>query len=415
MEATQPRPRFATDLRTSINEGHNAIMPHSLKSTSNLLTLDRIMRKFLSRLQSLDAWTVFFILVGLFCLSFAASIVLDPQALSREWWADWLQNISLQMLEAILLLGLLQLMIGVGTEKKQLLTQIRTKDKTTVKSAIDRLRAKDWLQDGTLTGASLFEAQFDDVNLSQAKLTGVNFFEASLAGANLLGADLEASYLHYANLANADLREANLRGAHLDYANLLGAKLENARFSSETVLPDGHLWAEDDDLARFTDEKHPQVWRGYDLAGKDLSKADFVKANLAGTDFGESNLSHANLADANLQGAHLHHVNLANANLARVNLQGANLNSTNLSEANLREANLELANLKGANLFKANLEKANTRNAQFDENTVLPDGSKWSASADTKMSFFVMVRFTSPDHPQFWRSDDPQSPAYRKS
>jgi hypothetical protein len=38
--------------------------------------------------------------------------------------------------------------------------------------------------------------------------------------------------------------------------------------------------------------------------------------------------------------------------------------------------------------------------------TTLPDGTKWTLDAD-------VARFNDPDHPEFWRSDDPSSPAYR--
>jgi hypothetical protein len=64
--------------------------------------------------------------------------------------------------------------------------------------------------------------------------------------------------------------------------------------------------------------------------------------------------------------------------------------------ANLESANLERANLQGADFFLAT----------FSKETILPDDKKWTPETD-------MARFTDPEHPQFWRSDDPTSPAYR--
>jgi hypothetical protein len=46
------------------------------------------------------------------------------------------------------------------------------------------------------------------------------------------------------------------------------------------------------------------------------------------------------------------------------------------------------------------------RDTQFDEETRLPDDTKWTPDAD-------MSRFTDPKHPEFWRSDFLFSPAYR--
>ena len=103
--------------------------------------------------------------------------------------------------------------------------------------------------------------------------------------------------------------------------------------------------------------------------------------------------------------------NLQEADLRGANLQEAILWLANLQEANLRvaslqEANLRVANLQEANLWGANLQGADLGGATFDENTMLPDGTKWTPGTD-------MGRFTDREHPDFWRSDDPKSPAYR--
>ena len=98
--------------------------------------------------------------------------------------------------------------------------------------------------------------------------------------------------------------------------------------------------------------------------------------------------------------------NLQEADLRGANLQEAILWLANLQEANLRVANLQEANLWGTNLWGANLQGADLGGATFDENTMLPDGTKWTPGTD-------MARFTDSGHPDFWRSDDTQSPAYR--
>jgi hypothetical protein len=121
------------------------------------------------------------------------------------------------------------------------------------------------------------------------------------------------------------------------------------------------------------------------------------------------------LQDGSLQGAFLVGANLQEAYLGRANLHeadlsGANLQGADLSGANLQEVGLSFTNLYGARLRGANLQEAELDVAEFDEKTALPDDSSversfWTPDTD-------MVRFTDPDHPDFWRSDDLLSPAF---
>ena len=117
------------------------------------------------------------------------------------------------------------------------------------------------------------------------------------------------------------------------------------------------------------------------------------------------------LTNGALQGAHLREANLQEAELWDANLKGAdqafpNLQEADLSFANLQEADLAFANLQEAELGDANLQNAFLSDVLFDEGTILPDGSKWTPYTD-------LMRFFDTNHPHFWRSDNPDSPAYR--
>ena len=114
----------------------------------------------------------------------------------------------------------------------------------------------------------------------------------------------------------------------------------------------------------------------------------------------DGSLYRANLSDAHLQGALLMAPDLRRAALINAHLQGASivdadLREALLTEADLREASLQDAYLQGANLVAANLQGANLRDAEFDEHTVLPNGTHWTPGTD-------MARFTDPNHPNFW-------------
>jgi uncharacterized protein YjbI with pentapeptide repeats len=77
-----------------------------------------------------------------------------------------------------------------------------------------------------------------------------------------------------------------------------------------------------------------------------------------------------------------------------------------LAHANLQGADLWHVNLQGALLIGANLQGADLWHVNFDEATTLPDEYPWTPETN-------LTRFTDPNHLNFWRSDDPFSPAYR--
>jgi hypothetical protein len=126
------------------------------------------------------------------------------------------------------------------------------------------------------------------------------------------------------------------------------------------------------------------------LEGKALKKAHLSRANLEG-----ANLQKVNLEDARVPLANLRKVKFSNANLKSAYMQGANLESANLCGANLKGANLNDANLLHVHI---------DQQTQFDEATILPDCTYWSPGAD-------ISRFTDPEHRDFWRSHNPNSPA----
>ena len=143
------------------------------------------------------------------------------------------------------------------------------------------------------------------------------------------------------------------------------------------------------------------------LSDGSLQQADLWRANLKGADLQDTDLRGANLASASLQEANLSFVNLQDSNLGGANLRDASFRFADLQGASMVEAELEGAQLRGVNLQGATLVNAN-----FNTKTTLPNDNPFG-----KRSFWTpdtdMKRFTDPNHPDFWRSDDPNSPAYR--
>lgn len=219
-------------------------------------------------------------------------------------------------------------------------------------------------------------------DLSGVKVTHAHLYEGELGSANLAGADLQ-----YSNLETAFLYGANLEGAHLKSAELMMVYFERANLQDA------------------------------ELANTNMAGARLRRANLQDASITRANLTLADMREVNLQGVLLHFANLKGANLAGANLQEANLGYANLQEANLTGANLQgvysvihddmMAEVyfQGADLSGANLEGTIPGVFICDETTILPDGSNWTPDTD-------MTRFSDPEHSDFWRSDNPNSPAY---
>jgi hypothetical protein len=145
---------------------------------------------------------------------------------------------------------------------------------------------------------------------------------------------------------------------------------------------------------------------GY-LHNGSLKGVDLSGARLSGVDLKAKNPRGRHVA-ANLENVNLKQANLSNADMREINLKGANLDMTNLEtawlmDADLRNANFECTNLQGTKLLKANLQGARFKGVLLDENTVLPDGSKWTENTD--LSRFGIVDLDKPSVSDIERQD----------
>ena len=114
------------------------------------------------------------------------------------------------------------------------------------------------------------------------------------------------------------------------------------------------------------------------LEGANLSEMRLAGAKLRSAILIEANLQCAHLGDSILDGAYLTDANLNNADLDGAKLMRARLDGATLIKANLRNADLSHAHLEGANLTGADLTSANWSEVVLDEDTILPDGVRWT-------------------------------------
>lgn len=235
----------------------------------------------------------------------------------RQAFVDYYANLSTELLSIALTLSVISSLSrrrdrklrDEERDKAMLIKRLPTASPEDRREIAKKLRADDWLVDGTLNNLNLSGADLCEMDLTYADMEGINLansalknsslsgadmrganlshasldfarckhvrlFEANLAHASAQHADLSDADLRYAELEYADLRgaildAADLRGANLRDADLSGACLElrfddrpfsGAKFDGATTLPDGSKWTPESDLRRFTDTDHAEFW-----------------------------------------------------------------------------------------------------------------------------------------------------------
>jgi len=134
--------------------------------------------------------------------------------------------------------------------------------------AVEELRVRGWLTDGSLFGMALCHAQLQNADLMNADLRKVDFHQATLEQADLSraqlnGAKLNRAILQHVNFDHADLTDADLYKANLQGAlNLTDEQLSHTYQLLGAIMPNG------------------RVYDGrYNLPG-DLGRARWAKVNL---------------------------------------------------------------------------------------------------------------------------------------
>jgi uncharacterized protein YjbI with pentapeptide repeats len=241
--------------------------------------------------------------------------------------------------------------------------------------------------------------------VNKGVLIGVRLYYANLQDARFFDADMRRIHLESANLAYSSFSSVDLR-----YANLHTAHLQHSSFSSQCSLRHSDLSGADLSYAR---------WDSVDLREATLRNSNFTDANFSRTNFRESNLQgiqwlRTQVLTSDFEGndfrystfpaTKLSHTNLKKTNFHRCTFQSAIIMGCFFNNADCSEAQFTAVHFRGVDLIGVNFANA-ILEGSFDYNTTLPDGTRWTPDTD-------LSRFTNPQHPQFWRSTDPESPAF---
>src|SRR3990172_1937279 len=130
----------------------------------------------------------------------------------------------------------------------ELIRKLNSQENKRVLQAIEELRVRGWLTDGSLAGVPLCHVHMQNADLLGADLHNVDFHQADLRQADLSQANLSGAKLSRANLQGANLSQTNFTNADLFNASLMGARnledrqLAHAKRLWGAIMPDGETY-----------------------------------------------------------------------------------------------------------------------------------------------------------------------------
>ena len=130
-------------------------------------------------------------------------------------------------------------------ELTRLKALLSSNESVVTKIAVAELRAKNWLQDGSLKEANLNYTNLSGGDLRKANLSNAYLMDVNLSGGDLREANLSGAYLGASNLSGTDLRMVHFEGSNLMNSYLEHANVFKVQCNNKTILPDGKKWSPD--------------------------------------------------------------------------------------------------------------------------------------------------------------------------
>lgn len=130
----------------------------------------------------------------------------------------------------------------------ELIYKLRSPDNKRVMQAVEELRVRGWLQDGSLRAVPLCHVHMQGVDLLSADLSNIDFHQANFENADLSMANLANTKLTRVNFQRANLSHTDISGADLYKANLKEARnltdeqLIKAKRLYGAIMPDGETY-----------------------------------------------------------------------------------------------------------------------------------------------------------------------------
>lgn len=113
--------------------------------------------------------------------------------------------------------------------------------------------------------------------------------------------------------------------------------------------------------------------------------ADLRDSGLDGAKFNKCILDWCWFDNANISNAIFSETSLKNAYFRNAKLVGSSFDDANLEDTHFENSQLVYCNFSGANMTSSILNGASLFGAIFDENTTLPDGTKWNSEVNLEI------------------------------
>lgn len=120
-------------------------------------------------------------------------------------------------------------------EREAIFAQLRSKKRAESMAALESIKARGWLNDGSLEGAYLYGAKWQHTDLRGAILRGCTLSGIVLEGADLSGADFTGAEMIDCNMKNVTARQAKFVGVDAIAAKLHNADLTDADLTGMTL------------------------------------------------------------------------------------------------------------------------------------------------------------------------------------
>lgn len=156
-------------------------------------------------------------------------------SLIKEYYA----NLSCELISiaiTILLIDYLYERKEKENNKKRLIRELGSEDKGFTSRALKEIKELGYLNDGTLKGVDLSQANLSGLDFTDANLENINFTQALLNGTILKNSNLNGAIMNDAELRGANLENCTLSNTQMKKSNLYGAILNKARITNSDLM-----------------------------------------------------------------------------------------------------------------------------------------------------------------------------------
>ncbi|WP_161627038.1 pentapeptide repeat-containing protein [Paenibacillus polymyxa] len=247
------------------------------------------------------------------------------------------------------------------------LTKIKLYNSDLTNSALDH----SYLSNSELIQCDLSDAVMDDSHIEDTIMIYVNLSGASMQNSVFINVNLSNSFLSYSQLCRSKLQHSKLTSCDLRFADLYGADLSNVDLSnadlSNVDLTDANLENAILTGANLTNSTLSNT----NLRGCNLTGCIFNKVTIENVDFSYSILDSTDLTTSQLNNCifyktSMRYTRISTQDFSNIsNMKCVDFSFSTISFSNFNNVNLEGSDLSNTKIYSCLFESANFNNCKF--------------------------------------------------